>query len=336
MIEKRIIMNKVRIGIVGYGNIGKGVEAAIRQNSDTELVAVFTRRNPESVVLKTPGVKVVEIKDVEKYKNNIDVMILCGGSATDLPEQGPEFSAMFNIVDSFDTHAKIPEYFDKVNKAAVAANKTAVISVGWDPGLFSMLRMLSGAILPEGNDYTFWGKGVSQGHSDAIRRVAGVKNAIQYTIPIDDAVESVRNGKNPELSTRQKHLRECFVVAEEGADKAKIEADIKNMPNYFSDYDTVVHFISEEELKNNHSKMPHGGFVFRSGKTGIDTVNNHIIEFSLKLDSNPEFTANVLVAYARAAVRMNNEGSHGAKTVFDVPLSYLSAKSHAELIKGLL
>ncbi|EPR11864.1 diaminopimelate dehydrogenase [Ruminiclostridium papyrosolvens] len=329
-------MNKVRIGIVGYGNIGKGVEAAIRQNSDTELVAVFTRRNPESVVLKTPGVKVVEIKDAEKYKNDIDVMILCGGSATDLPEQGPEFAAMFNIVDSFDTHAKIPEYFEKVNKAAAAANKTAVISVGWDPGLFSMIRMLSGAILPEGNDYTFWGKGVSQGHSDAIRRVTGVKNAIQYTIPIDDAVESVRNGKNPELSTRQKHLRECFVVAVEGVDKAKIEADIKNMPNYFADYDTIVHFVSEEELKSNHSRMPHGGFVFRSGKTGIDTVNNHIIEFSLKLDSNPEFTANVLVAYARAAARMNGEGSYGAKTVFDVPLSYLSAKSHAELIKGLL
>lgn len=329
-------MNKVKIGIIGYGNIGKGVEAAIRQSSDTELVAVFTRRNPESVVLKTPGVKVVEIKDAEKYKNDIDVMILCGGSATDLPEQGPEFAAMFNIVDSFDTHAKIPEYFATVNKAAMAANKTSVISVGWDPGLFSMIRMLSGAILPEGNDYTFWGKGVSQGHSDAIRRVTGVKNAIQYTIPIDDAVESVRNGKNPELSTRQKHLRECFVVAEEGADKAKIEADIKNMPNYFADYDTIVHFVSEDELKSNHSKMPHGGFVFRSGKTGIDTVNNHIIEFSLKLDSNPEFTANVLVAYARAAVRMNREGCHGAKTVFDVPLSYLSAKSHAELIKGLL
>ncbi len=329
-------MNKVKIGIIGYGNIGKGVEAAIRQSSDTELVAVFTRRNPESVVLKTPGVKVVEIKDAEKYKNDIDVMILCGGSATDLPEQGPEFAAMFNIVDSFDTHAKIPEYFATVNKAAMAANKTSVISVGWDPGLFSMIRMLSGAILPEGNDYTFWGKGVSQGHSDAIRRVTGVKNAIQYTIPIDDAVESVRNGKNPELSTRQKHLRECFVVSEEGADKAKIEADIKNMPNYFADYDTIVHFVSEDELKSNHSRMPHGGFVFRSGKTGIDTVNNHIIEFSLKLDSNPEFTANVLVAYARAAVRMNREGCHGAKTVFDVPLSYLSAKSHAELIKGLL
>lgn len=329
-------MNKVKIGIIGYGNIGKGVEAAIRQSSDTELVAVFTRRNPESVVLKTPGVKVVEIKDAEKYKNDIDVMILCGGSATDLPEQGPEFAAMFNIVDSFDTHAKIPEYFATVNKAAMAANKTSVISVGWDPGLFSMIRMLSGAILPEGNDYTFWGKGVSQGHSDAIRRVTGVKNAIQYTIPIDDAVESVRDGKNPELSTRQKHLRECFVVAQEGADKAKIEADIKNMPNYFADYDTIVHFVSEDELKSNHSRMPHGGFVFRSGKTGIDTVNNHIIEFSLKLDSNPEFTANVLVAYARAAVRMNREGCHGAKTVFDVPLSYLSAKSHAELIKGLL
>ena len=329
-------MSKVRIGIVGYGNIGKGVEAAIRQNSDTELVAVFTRRSPESVVLKTPGVKVVDIKDADKFKNDIDVMILCGGSATDLPEQGPEFAAMFNIVDSFDTHAKIPEYFEKVNKAASAENKTAVISVGWDPGLFSIIRMLSGAILPEGNDYTFWGKGVSQGHSDAVRRVTGVKNAIQYTIPIDDAIDSVRNGKNPELSTRQKHLRECFVVAEEGADKAKIEADIKNMPNYFADYDTIVHFVSEEELKSSHSKMPHGGFVFRSGKTGIDTVNNHIIEFSLKLDSNPEFTANVLVAYARAAARMNNEGSFGAKTVFDVPLSYLSKKSHAELIKGLL
>ncbi|ACL76861.1 diaminopimelate dehydrogenase [Ruminiclostridium cellulolyticum] len=329
-------MNKIRIGIVGYGNVGKGVETAIRQNADTELIAVFTRRNPESIVTKTPGVKVVDIKDAAKFKNDIDVMILCGGSATDLPKQGSEFAAMFNIIDSFDTHAKIPEYFENVNNAAAASNKTAVISVGWDPGLFSMMRMLSSAILPEGNDYTFWGKGVSQGHSDAVRRVSGVKNAIQYTVPIDGAVESVRNGKNPELSIRQKHLRECFVVAEEGADRAKIEADIKSMPNYFADYETVVHFVSEEELKSNHSKMPHGGFVFRSGKTGIDTVNNHIIEFSIKLDSNPEFTANVLVAYARAAARLNSEGSYGAKTVLDVPLSYLSTKSHADLIKGFL
>ncbi len=329
-------MNKIRIGIVGYGNIGRGVEASIKQNADIELVAVFTRRAPESVTVKTPNVKVVEIKDASKYINDIDVMILCGGSATDLPVQGPEFAAMFNIVDSFDTHAKIPEYFEKINNAASAAKKTGIISVGWDPGLFSMIRMLSGAVLPVGNDYTFWGKGVSQGHSDAIRRVAGVKNAIQYTVPIDAAISSVRNGSNPELTTRQKHTRECFVVAEEGADKAKIEADIKNMPNYFADYDTFVHFITEEELKREHSKMPHGGFVFRSGKSGFDNENNHIVEFAIKLDSNPEFTGNVLVAYARAAVRMNKEASFGAKTVFDVPLSYLSAKSNAELIKELL
>lgn len=329
-------MNKIRIGIVGYGNIGRGVEAAIKQNADTELVAVFTRRAPESVTVKTPNVKVLEIKDASKYVNDIDVMILCGGSATDLPVQGPEFAAMFNIVDSFDTHAKIPEYFEKINSAASVAKKTGIISVGWDPGLFSMVRMLSGAVLPVGNDYTFWGKGVSQGHSDAIRRVAGVKNAIQYTVPIDAAISSVRSGSNPELTTRQKHTRECFVVAEEGADKAKIEADIKNMPNYFADYDTFVHFITEEELKREHSKMPHGGFVFRSGKSGFENENNHIVEFAIKLDSNPEFTGNVLVAYARAAVRMNKEASIGAKTVFDVPLSYLSAKSHAELIKELL
>jgi len=327
-------MSKIRIGIVGYGNIGKGVEAAIKQNPDTELVAVFTRRTADSVKINTPGAKVVNIKEAKNYTEDIDVMILCGGSATDLPEQGPEFAAMFNTVDSFDTHAKIPEYLEKVNKAAAASKKTSVISVGWDPGLFSMIRMLSGAILPVGKDYTFWGKGVSQGHSDAIRRVPGVKNAIQYTIPIDNAIESVRSGSNPELTTRQKHLRECFVVAEEGADKAEIEANIKNMPNYFADYETIVHFVSEEELKKNHSKMPHGGFVFRSGSTGDS--NKHIIEFSLKLDSNPEFTANVLVAYARAAVRMNREGNTGAKTVFDVPLSYLSAESNQELIKRLL
>lgn len=329
-------MSKIKIGIVGYGNIGRGVETAIKQNADTELVAVFTRRSPESLKINTPGAKVAAIKDAKEYADQIDVMILCGGSATDLPEQGPEFASMFNTIDSFDTHAKIPEYFEKVNKAAAASNKTSIISVGWDPGLFSMIRMLSGAILPEGNDYTFWGKGVSQGHSDAIRRVTGVKNAIQYTIPMQAAVESVRNGENPELSTRQKHLRECFVVAEEGADKAQIEKDIKTMPNYFADYDTVVHFVTEDELKKDHSKMPHGGFVFRTGKTGSEIENDHIIEFSLKLDSNPEFTANVLVAYARAAVRMNKEGNFGTKTVFDVPLAYLSPKSGAELIKELL
>lgn len=329
-------MSKIKIGIVGYGNIGRGVETAIKQNADTELVAVFTRRSPERLKINTPGAKVIAMQDAKEYADKIDVMILCGGSATDLPEQGPEFASMFNTIDSFDTHAKIPEYFEKVDKAAAASNKTSIISVGWDPGLFSMMRMLSGAILPVGNDYTFWGKGVSQGHSDAIRRVAGVKNAIQYTIPIQAAVESVRNGENPELSTRQKHLRECFVVAEEGADKAQIEKDIKTMPNYFADYDTVVHFVTEDELKKDHSKMPHGGFVFRTGKTGNEAVNNHIIEFSLKLDSNPEFTANVLVAYARAAVRMNKEGNFGAKSVFDVPLAYLSSKSGAELIKELL
>ncbi len=327
-------MNKIKIGIVGYGNIGRGVEAAIKQNQDTELVAVFTRRSPESLKINTSTAKVVAIDEALNYKNDIDVMILCGGSATDLPEQGPEFAAMFNMVDSFDTHAKIPEYFEAVNKAAIAAGKVGVISVGWDPGLFSMIRMMSGAILPVGNDYTFWGKGISQGHSDAIRRVEGVKDAKQYTIPMDKAVQSVRNGENPELTTRQKHLRECFVVAEDGADKVKIEETIKNMPNYFADYDTVVHFISQEELDKNHSKMPHGGFVFRSGMTGEG--NKHIIEFSLKLDSNPEFTANVLLAYARAAYRMNKEGQKGAKTVFDVPLSYLSEKPYEQLIKDLL
>jgi len=329
-------MNKIKIGIVGYGNVGKGVEKAIRQNPDTELKAVFTRRPPESVKIDTEGVKVINISEVSRYVNDVDVMILCGGSATDLPEQGPQFAAMFNTVDSFDTHAKIPEYFAKVDAAAKASGKVSMISIGWDPGLFSMMRMLLNAVLPSGNDYTFWGKGVSQGHSDAIRRVKGVKNGIQYTIPIDSAVQSVRNGENPDLTTRQKHIRECFVVAEEGADKAEIENEIKNMPNYFADYDTIVHFISEEELKKNHSRMPHGGFVFRSGWTGEQNCNKQIIEFSLKLDSNPEFTANVLVAYARAAYRLNKEGVSGAKTVFDVPLAYLSSSSHVELIKTLL
>ncbi|MGL6175055.1 MAG: diaminopimelate dehydrogenase [Cellulosilyticaceae bacterium] len=327
-------MSKIRIGIVGYGNIGRGVEKSIKQNPDMELVAVFTRRAPETLQIETETAKVLHMDEVPNYKEAIDVMILCGGSATDLPVQGPELAAMFNTVDSFDTHARIPEYFEAVNNAAKAAGKIGVISVGWDPGLFSMIRMMAGAILPVGEDYTFWGKGVSQGHSDAIRRVNGVKNGIQYTIPVESAVDSVRNGENPQLTTREKHLRECFVVAHEGADLAQIETEIKTMPNYFADYETVVNFISEEELKANHSKMPHGGFVFRTGETGEG--NKQIIEFSLKLESNAEFTASALVAYARAAHRMNKEGMKGSKTVFDVPLSYLSARSEMELIKELL
>ncbi|MDU6854221.1 MAG: diaminopimelate dehydrogenase [Clostridiales bacterium] len=329
-------MSTIKVGIVGYGNIGRGVEAAITQSPDMELVAVFTRRAPETLTIETATAKVEHMDALLNYKGIIDVMILCGGSATDLPVQGPELAANFNTIDSFDTHARIPEYFESVNEKALEAGTTSIISVGWDPGLFSMIRMMSGAILPVGEDYTFWGKGVSQGHSDALRRVEGVKNAIQYTIPMDEAVERVRRGDNPELTTRQKHLRECFVVAEEGADLAAIENTIKTMPNYFADYDTIVNFVSEEELKANHSKMPHGGFVFRTGVTGLEEENKQIIEFSLKLDSNPQFTANVLVAYARAAVRMNKEGMKGAKSVFDVPLSYLSAKSNLELMRDLL
>ncbi|MBE6024803.1 MAG: diaminopimelate dehydrogenase [Cellulosilyticum sp.] len=328
--------DKIRVGIVGYGNVGRGVETALRQNPDMELVAVFTRRAPETVAIKTETAKVVHMDHIESYKDAIDIVILCGGSATDLPVQGPEMARLFNTIDSFDTHARIPEYHTVVEEAAKAAGHTSVISVGWDPGLFSMIRMMSGAFLPMGEDYTFWGKGVSQGHSDAIRRVNGVKNGIQYTVPVEEAITQVRNAENPALSTRQKHTRECFVVAEEGANLSQIEKDIKEMPNYFSDYDTTVHFISEEELKANHNKMPHGGFVFRTGVTGDNEEHKQIIEFSLKLDSNPEFTAQVLVAYARAAVRMNKEGNTGAKTVFDVPLSYLSPKSSAELIKNLL
>ena len=329
-------MSTIKVGIVGYGNIGRGVEAAITQSPDMELVAVFTRRAPETLTIETATAKVEHMDALLNYKGIIDVMILCGGSATDLPVQGPELAANFNTIDSFDTHARIPEYFESVNEKALEAGTTSIISVGWDPGLFSMIRMMSGAILPVGEDYTFWGKGVSQGHSDALRRVEGVKNAIQYTIPMDEAVESVRRGDNPKLTTRQKHLRECFVVAEEGADLAAIENTIKTMPNYFADYDTIVNFVSEEELKANHSKMPHGGFVFRTGVTGLEEENKQIIEFSLKLDSNPQFTANVLVAYARAAVRMNKEGMKGAKSVFDVPLSCLSAKSNLELMRDLL
>ncbi|MBQ2968651.1 MAG: diaminopimelate dehydrogenase [Clostridia bacterium] len=326
----------IRIGIYGYGNLGRGVESAIRQNEDMCLVAVFTRRDPKTVSIKTEGVEVCHTDDVLSFKDKIDVMILCGGSAKDLPEQTPFLAEHFNVVDSFDTHAKIPEHFENVDASAKKGGKVGMISVGWDPGMFSINRMYGGAVLPEGKDYTFWGKGVSQGHSDAIRRIDGVQDAKQYTIPIDKALDAVRSGLNPDLSTREKHLRECFVVAKEGADKAKIENEIKTMPNYFADYDTIVHFISQEELNRDHSGIPHGGFVIRSGKTGFDKEHNHIIEYSLKLDSNPEFTASVIVAYARATCRMFKEGMSGCKTVLDVPPAYLSQKSGAELRKELL
>ena len=326
----------IRVGIYGYGNLGRGVENAIKQNDDMELVAVFSRRDPATVKVNTPGVTVCKAEDAEKMTDKIDVMIICGGSATDLPVQTPALAKLFNVVDSFDTHAKIPEHFDNVDEAAKASGKTAFISVGWDPGMFSLNRLYGSAILPAGKDYTFWGKGVSQGHSDAIRRVDGVADGKQYTVPVQAALDAVRSGSNPELTTREKHTRECYVVAEEGADKAKIEQEIKSMPNYFADYDTTVNFISQEELNANHAGIPHGGFVIRSGKTGANLENTHIIEYSLKLDSNPEFTASVIVCYARAAVRMNKEGMTGCKTVFDVPPAYLSAKSGAELRKALL
>lgn len=326
----------IKIGILGYGNLGRGVECAIKQNPDMELVAVFTRRNPEQLSVLTKSAAVCSVKDVEEWKDTIDVMILCGGSATDLPKQSPEYAKMFNIVDSFDTHANIPKHFENVDAAAKEAGKVGIISVGWDPGMFSLNRMYANAILPEGKDYTFWGKGVSQGHSDAIRRIEGVKNAKQYTIPVDAALEAVRKGENPELTTREKHTRECFVVLEEGADAAKVEQEIKTMPNYFADYDTTVHFISEEELLKNHSGIPHGGFVLRSGKTGWEKENNHLIEYSLKLDSNPEFTSCVIVAYARAAYRLNQEGQTGCKTVFDIAPAYLSAKDATELRATML
>lgn len=326
----------IKIGIMGYGNLGRGVECAIRQNPDMELVAVFTRRAPESVSILTETAKVCKVEDAADWKDQIDVMILCGGSATDLPKQTPEFAKIFNVVDSFDTHARIPEHFANVDAAAKESGKIGIISVGWDPGMFSLNRMYANAILPEGKDYTFWGRGVSQGHSDAIRRVEGVKDGKQYTIPVDAALEAVRSGENPELTTRQKHTRECFVVAEEGADLARIEQEIKTMPNYFADYDTTVHFISEEELKRDHSGIPHGGFVIRTGSTGWDNENKHVIEYSLKLDSNPEFTSSVIVAYARAAYRMSQEGQKGCKTVFDVAPAYLSAMDGAELRKHLL
>ena len=326
----------IRIGIYGYGNLGRGIENAIRQNPDMTLVAVFTRRDPKALNIGTEGVAVCHVSEVESYVGKIDVMILCGGSATDLPEQTPALAKLFSVVDSFDTHAKIPTHLANVDAAAKEGGNTAMISVGWDPGMFSLNRLYAGAILPDGQDYTFWGKGVSQGHSDAIRRIEGVVDAKQYTIPVEAALDAVRSGSAPTLTARQKHTRECFVVAAEGADLARIEKEIKEMPNYFADYDTTVHFISLEELRRDHSGTPHGGFVIRTGKTVANLEHNHIIEYSLKLDSNPEFTASVIVAYARATHRMHTEGMIGCKTVFDVPPIYLSPKSADELIKNLL
>jgi diaminopimelate dehydrogenase len=321
----------IRIGILGYGNLGRGVECAIKQNSDMELVAVFTRRAPSTVTILTEGVNVCHIDDALSYQGKIDVMILCGGSATDLPEQSVAYAKYFNIVDSFDTHAKIPEHYEAVAKQALKNQTVALISAGWDPGLFSLNRVYANAILPQGKDYTFWGKGVSQGHSDAIRRIVGVKNAKQYTIPVDTALHAVREGTNPTLTTRQKHIRECFVVLEDGADAKKIEEEIKTMPNYFSDYDTMVHFIDLETLEKEHSGIPHGGFVIRSGKTGWQEEHNNIIEYSLKLDSNPEFTSAVLVAYARATYRLAKEQQYGCKTVLDIAPAYLCQQSDEEL-----
>lgn len=315
-------MQKIKIGIVGYGNLGKGVELAIRQNSDMELVGVFTRRDPESI--QTVAAPAYPYNTIRDFAGKIDVMILCGGSATDLAVQTPEIAQMFHTIDSYDTHAKIPAYYDEVNKIASASQHTSIISVGWDPGMFSISRLYNNCILPQGKDYTFWGKGVSQGHSDAIKRVQGVKAAKQYTIPIEDAVNKVREGKNPELTTRERHKRVCYVVAEEGQDLSRIEQEIKTMPHYFADYDTAVHFISEEEMEREHNKMPHGGFVIRSGVTGENAEHKQIVEYALKLDSNPEFTASVLVAYARAAYRLAKEGIHGAKTVFDIAPALLS------------
>lgn len=331
-----MIIMTIRIGILGYGNLGKGVEYAIMQNSDTTLAAVFTRRDPAAVRPVTAGVPVYSANDILAHKGDIDVLILCGGSRSDLPVQTPEMAAAFNVVDSFDTHANIPTHFANVDKAARSGGKVGIISIGWDPGLFSLMRLYGSVCLPDGKDYTFWGKGVSQGHSDAIRRVKGVKNGKQYTIPVESALERIRSGETPELTTREKHTRECFVVPEENADLAQIEHDIKTMPNYFSDYDTTVHFITDEELEKNHSGIPHGGFVIRNGKTGEGNGNTHVIEFSLKLDSNPEFTSSVLVAFARAAYRLNAEGISGCKTIFDIPPSYLSPKSGEELIGSML
>ncbi len=326
---------KIRIGILGYGNLGRGIECAIGQNEDMELVAVFTRRAPETV--KTVRfAPVYHVDELYGMKEKIDVLMLCGGSATDLPRQTAEYAKYFNVVDSFDTHAKIPEHFANVDRSANESGKIAMISVGWDPGMFSLNRLYANAILRDGSDYTFWGKGVSQGHSDAIRRIEGVKDAKQYTIPIEAALESVRKCENPVLSTGEKHVRECFVVAKEGADRARIEQEIKTMPNYFADYETTVHFISEEELAREHAGIPHGGLVLRTGRTGAGGENNHVIEYSLKLDSNPEFTACVLIAYARAAYRMNQRGMKGCKTVFDVAPADLSPMSPEEMRSRLL
>ena len=329
-------MDQIRVAILGYGNLGRGVELALRANPDMRLTAFFTRRDPASVKTLTPEVPVYGLDRLMELKEEIDVLILCGGSAKDLPVQSVEYAKYFNIIDSFDNHAKIPEHFDAVDASALAGGKTALISVGWDPGMFSLQRLLGNCILPNGSDYTFWGKGVSQGHSDAIRRIEGVKNGKQYTIPVPEALERVRAGENPELTTRQKHTRECFVVAEEGADLARIEHEIKTMPNYFEPYDTTVHFITEEELERDHAGIPHGGFVMRSGVTGEHGETKQMIEYSLKLGSNPEFTSSVLVCCARAVYRMNKAGQTGCKTIFDLPPAYLSPKSGAELRKALL
>lgn len=326
-------MNKIKVAICGYGNLGKGVESEINKSKDMEFTAIFTRRNPKDLETKS-NVPVLSVDELKDYTDKIDVMIMCGGSATDLPKQVKEVNKLYNTVDSFDTHAKIPEYFEEVNKSALENNKVSIISGGWDPGMFSIMRTYASSILQDGKTYTFWGKGVSQGHSDAIRRIEGVKNAIQYTIPVEEAMNRVRNGENPELTTREKHIRECFVVAEDNADKEKIENEIKTMPNYFDEYDTTVHFISEEELKENHSKMNHGGFVIHSGKTGEG--NKHVIEYSLKLDSNPQFTSSVLIALARANYRLQEEGKKGAFSILDIPPAYLSPKTKEELRKELL
>ena len=327
---------QIRIGILGYGNLGKGVECAVKQNEDMKLTAVFTRRAPETLKILTEGVPVYPAAEAAAHADEVDVLILCGGSATDLPEQTPEMAKYFNVIDSFDTHARIPEHFANVDAAAKASGKVGIISCGWDPGMFSLNRVYASAVLPAGKDYTFWGKGVSQGHSDAVRRIEGVLDARQYTIPVEEALDQVRSGSNPELTTRQKHTRECFVVAEEGTDLARIEKEIVTMPNYFADYDTTVHFISMEEMKANHSGIPHGGFVIRSGKTGWNEEYNNVIEYSLKLDSNPAFTSSVIVAYARAAYRMAKEGVSGCKTVFDVAPAQLSAYEPAYLREHML
>ncbi len=331
-----VCINKIRIGIAGYGNLGRGTELAVIQNPDCELTCVFTRRNPSGLKILTENVPVYSLSDASLHIDKADVLILCGGSRRDLPEQGPALAKHFNTVDSFDTHAKIPGYFDAVDEAARTGGKVSIISAGWDPGMFSIMRAYGEAFLPSGKTYTFWGKGVSQGHSDAIRRIEGVLDAKQYTVPVEAAVNAVRSGSDPELSVREKHIRECFVAAKPGADKAAIENDIKTMPDYFAGYDTVVHFISMEELERDHAGIPHGGFVIRSGRTGVDLSSQHISEYSIKLDSNPEFTSSVLVAYARAAYRLSGEGLSGAKTVLDIPPAYLSPKSGGELRKELL